>query len=71
VPQIRSYRTVGEEQADLAERLVRILNALEDCELTALVVLDALSMSHLKLVEDRSGASTDAYRHAVEEMKGR
>lgn len=62
---------MGDDQAEFAERLVNILNELDECALTPLTVLDALSMSHLKLVDDPGGASADAYRHAVEEIKGK
>ena len=68
---MRLHRRVGEpDQTDYAERLAMVLNQLDDSSITPLALLDALSMSRLKLVEDPAGASADAYRHAVEEIKG-
>ena len=62
---------VGEsEQSECAGRLARVLNGLDDWPITVVSLLDALSMSGLKLVEDAGGASADAYRHAAEEIVG-
>lgn len=58
------------DQTECAERLTRVLNELDDSAITTVSLLDALSMSGLKLVEDAGGASADAYRHAIEEITG-
>lgn len=59
-----------DDQSEYAGRLVKVLNELDDSAVTVLSLLDSLSMSRLKLVEDSGGASHDAYRHAVEEIVG-
>ena len=58
------------DQSEYAGRLVKVLNELDDSAVTVLSLLDALTMSGLKLVEDSAGASRDAYRHAVGEIVG-
>ena len=58
------------DQTDFAERLVTVLNELDDTAVTVLSLLDSLSMSGLKLVQDSAGDSENSYRHAVEEIVG-
>jgi hypothetical protein len=59
-----------QDQFDRAERVTHVLSRLDGCDVTVLSLLDALSMSGLKLVDDKSGEAGDAYRHAVEEIRG-
>ena len=58
------------DQTECAERLTLVLNGLDDWPITVVSLLDARSMSGLKLVEDAAGTSADAYRHAAEEITG-
>ena len=57
-----------EEQIDRAERVTQVLSRLDDCAVTALALLDAMSMCGLKLVEDSKGDTGEAYRHVVDEI---
>ncbi len=59
-----------QDQFDRAERVTHVLSRLDGCDVTVLALLDALSMSRLKLVDDDGGDAADAYRHAVEEIRG-
>ena len=59
-----------EDQFQRAERVTRTLSRLDGSDVTVLALLDALSMSGLKLVDDKSGDAGDAYRHAAEEIRG-
>ncbi|HYL51123.1 MAG TPA: hypothetical protein VEZ15_04075 [Acidimicrobiia bacterium] len=59
-----------EDQLERAERVTRMLSRLDGADVTVLALLDALSMSGLKLVDDASGDAGDAYRHAAEEIRG-
>lgn len=59
-----------QDQFERAERVTRMLSRLDGCDVTVLALLDALSMSGLKLVDDKSGDAGDAYRHAAEEIRG-
>jgi hypothetical protein len=64
------HGAVGEhDQTEYAERLASVLNQLDDGAITPLALLDALSMSRLKLIEDRRGTAEHAYRDAVADMK--
>jgi hypothetical protein len=58
------------DQFDRAERVTHVLSRLDGCDVTVLALLDALSMSGLKLVDDKGDDAGDAYRHAVEEIRG-
>jgi hypothetical protein len=57
-----------QDQIDRAERVTHVLRRLDGSEVSVLALLDALSMLHLKLVDDTHGDAGDAYRHAVEQM---
>lgn len=59
-----------EDQLERAERVTRMLSRLDGADVTVLALLDALSMSGLKLVADTSGDAGNAYRHAAEEIRG-
>ena len=59
-----------QDQFDRAARVTHVLSRLDGCDVTVLALLDALSMSGLKLVDDTGGDAGDAYRHAVEEIRG-
>jgi hypothetical protein len=52
-----------------AERLARVLGRLGECSVDVLAVLDALSMSSLKLDEDHDGESRFAYEREVDRMR--
>jgi hypothetical protein len=59
------------EQAQIqrAERLARVLGRLNETNVEVLAVLDALSMSKLKLDEDGDGEARAAYQREVERMR--
>jgi hypothetical protein len=57
------------DQIERAERLARVLGRLDECSVDVLSLLDALSISALRLDDDHDGAARAAYEREVERMR--